>query len=649
MKKLAEFIGRHEDWLMDRVVGYAKQTGYSKYTATLAEAWRISIAGLSRSLVQCLLERDRPAELSPDEDFTKDPVAAFGIVEAQRHRRRGVSLPMFLGLMKYYRQAYCDLLDAEEWCAISAVERYRYRLSLDRFFDRVELGFCAEWAQLSAEGAANELQSANRYMTNEKNKFHTVFESLLDPVILFDDTGEIQQWNHAAERIFGSGTVPGVTYYSKTDRQQSVCGLDVDVRDFIKNSQKERIYERVLTLHSERRFYEMKLTRSIDVSGQFQGTIVTLHDITERKDVENALRESEEKFKRVVGAARDAILLMTADGKVAFLNAAAEEMFGWNSTDLLGKDLHDVLAPERFRGAHRNALPSFAATGRGAAVNRSLELVALRRDGTEIPIELSLASVMIHEQWYGIGIIRDLTAQKMEEQERRDFQRKMIHTDKLASIGTLAAGVAHEINNPLTVILGNLEMMSDLKDSRYARSLEKINSSVRRITAIVKELRQLARADADILETVDLAKLIEDTLVLVDSIFSKDGVKIARNVQSGCHRVNANRGKLQQVLMNLLTNGRDAIQETKKEGLVTVSVFEEGEFVVMDVTDDGAGIPSERLKYVFDPFYTTKDPGKGTGLGLSISHSIVTSFKGRIEVESQPGEGARFRVLLPRG
>ena len=165
---------------MARVLGYAKERGYTIYTSTLVEAWRLSISGLSKSILMAIDQHQDPPELSPDEDLTGDPLAQFGIVEAQRHRERGVSLAMFLGLMKYYRQSYLDLLADQDWPPPTGEH---YALFVNRVFDRIEIGFTTEWAGGNSERTAHELQVKNLFMTNEKNKYLTIFESIPSPCL----------------------------------------------------------------------------------------------------------------------------------------------------------------------------------------------------------------------------------------------------------------------------------------------------------------------------------------------------------------------------------------------------------------------------------------------------------------------------------
>src|SRR5512139_600334 len=200
VQSLRDLIAEREPWLMRRVLDYARERGYTKYTSTLEEAWRASIAGLSAPLMELLGGNGSPLELSPDDDFVSDPLSAFGVLEARRHRERGVTLPMFLGLMKYYRQSYVDLVRE---AGFPREREESYRRTVERFFDRVEVAFCSEWERTSGEARVAELSTVNRAMTNEKNKYLTLFESLPTPAFLVDRDGRIENANHAAAEILG--------------------------------------------------------------------------------------------------------------------------------------------------------------------------------------------------------------------------------------------------------------------------------------------------------------------------------------------------------------------------------------------------------------------------------------------------------------
>jgi len=189
MNKLAQLITVSEDRLMQILHAHSIGRGYSKYTSTLEEAWRTSISVLSNTMIGVCESMTGPPELSPDMDYRQDPIAQFGIIQAQKHRERGISIDMFLGLLKYYRQSYMDLIrEANFECEYEN----KCRQFVDRFYDRIELGLCKEWLSCPTDNLLEDLQAKNRIMTNEKNKYLTVYESLPHPAIFINDDFEIK-------------------------------------------------------------------------------------------------------------------------------------------------------------------------------------------------------------------------------------------------------------------------------------------------------------------------------------------------------------------------------------------------------------------------------------------------------------------------
>lgn len=292
LEPLYQLIANHEDWLMLRILEYAKKRGYTTYTSTLAEAWRVSICGLSSPLLQVLQKNSAIPELEPDTDYTKDPIAAFGVVEAQRHRNRGITISLFLGLMKYYRQSYLDLMEIGNF---SVEQNQYYQLFINRFFDRIELGFCEEWSSITREEKIADLQRENRILTNEKNKYLTVFESLNEAIFLLDKDNKIINLNEAAAVTFTEFTTSGKFYYSQ--EKLELPWLEKRVANLSKTNQKLARYELILPTKQGERWFELKLKQMVDVSEKFLGTVAICSDITEQKEIEAELRKSTANLK----------------------------------------------------------------------------------------------------------------------------------------------------------------------------------------------------------------------------------------------------------------------------------------------------------------------------------------------------------------
>lgn len=440
-----------------------------------------------------------------------------------------------------------------------------------------------------------------------------------------------------------------------------------------------------------------------DADGRATHYLGIKEDITERKRVEKSLQESEEKFRVMSASAQDGIVMIDNDGNISFWNAAAEKIFGYTELEALGKNLHLLLTPARFHEASGKGFAHFQHSGEGALVGKTLELVALHQNGKEFPIELSLSAVNISGSWQAIGIVRDITERKQveaqmitqyEQVERinaqllesnkqlEQAQSQLLQSEKMAAIGLLAAGVAHEINNPVGYVnsnLGTLEkyladifvamdkyeavevmlgadnpLLDELRlfkskvDLNYIREdtkalLAESHQGLERVKKIVLDLKEFSHADSEdhwVLE--DVHQGLESTLNVVwnELKYKCEVVKEYGTLPKIYHLPS----QLNQVFMNLLVNAAQAIEV---RGTITLRTGQEGDRIWIEVSDTGKGIPAANFPHLFDPFFTTKPVGKGTGLGLSVSYKIIEKHHGKIEVHSEVGKGSTFRVWLP--
>jgi signal transduction histidine kinase/ActR/RegA family two-component response regulator len=343
-------------------------------------------------------------------------------------------------------------------------------------------------------------------------------------------------------------------------------------------------------------------------------------DADARREVaELAKRRSEERYRALVEEAADAIFLADVDETLLEVNAAACEMTGYARAELVGRKLTELLDLTR----------------RGQPIRR--------KDGTVIDAELTV-TVLADGRIQGYA--RDVT-------KRNALQHQLILSDRMASLGRLAAGVAHEINNPLAYLAMNLQLIERATTGVPAVALlEKIaavcidaRDGAERVRGVVRSLGLLTRDDEGAIRSVDVHEILDGAVRLAEASVRHRG-HIVREY-SASHRVRGNELRLGQVFLNLLVNASDALREdTPDENVIYVRTFDRGDRVMVEVEDNGTGIPPEITGRVFDPFFTTKPVGEGTGLGLSISHGIVSTFGGQIAVESTPGEGTTFRVSL---
>ena len=288
-RKLRELIAGGENWLTARIIHHAKARGYTPYTSTLEQAWLASIRGLSAPLIAALDERRPFQAVAAEADYSHDPIALYGIEAAKRHRSRGVTLGLFLGLMKSYRQTYVELVTGPE---AREEDRQANRAIVDSFFDRMEVGFCDEWSGRPADEQFEQLRLQNQKITNEKNKYLTIFESLRDPVILIDDSGEVENANHAALTLFAGAAAPGASYYggARLPIDEILGGAVIDGS--------EPIGERLLTTNAGPRWFDIKTQRMLDVSEKYLGAVVILNDVSEHRRA----REEAERADRAKSA-----------------------------------------------------------------------------------------------------------------------------------------------------------------------------------------------------------------------------------------------------------------------------------------------------------------------------------------------------------
>jgi len=248
------------------------------------------------------------------------------------------------------------------------------------------------------------------------------------------------------------------------------------------------------------------------------------------------------------------------------------------------------------------------------------------------------------------GYLRDISSQKIEEEEKAQTQLKILHSAKLATIGSHLAGITHEINNPLCIITGYIEILkSNCKDVCQIGNpnvIDNLHKASQRMTQIVRGLNAHMRKDLDVIEKVDMNFCIKETILLIADIYKRKNITCEMHLLAQDFLINANMGKMQQVLMNLLCNAKDALKG-RAEGLIKITTLNKDNHLLIEISDNGEGISKEVIQKIFEPFFTTKPLGQGTGLGLSLCQTIVNSFGGSISVESEEGLGTTFKILLP--
>ena len=373
------------------------------------------------------------------------------------------------------------------------------------------------------------------------------------------------------------------------------------------------------------------------------------------------LRTSEERFRAITGAANDAIIMADNDGNILYWNKAAEKILGFAPEEVIERNIAEIIIPDRFREDHIKGYKKLKDPRQAPVIGKTIELAAIRKDGTEIPIELSLSAARIKDKFHAVGIVRDITERKRIEDELKKSNTELKKTldelnkshtllmsqDKLASIGTLAAGVTHEILNPLNII-GTIVQVMQLEKAPdgIKENLNDIMIQVNRAAKITNNLRMFSHHKKAELKSIDIHALFDSIASLQEHDLNLNNIIIDREFDDTEPLIEADEDQLAQVFLNLLNNAKDAMKG-RSNNVITISTKAIDEMVEIRFSDNGPGIPREIIGKIFDPFFTTKDPGQGTGLGLSLVYSIIENHGGNIMVNPEKKDGAEFIITLP--
>jgi two-component system NtrC family sensor kinase len=397
-----------------------------------------------------------------------------------------------------------------------------------------------------------------------------------------------------------------------------------------------RRYEcQVVRTDGTRRLVGVSLS-PLRVEDRVEGILAVARDVTDERERSAALERAESRYARLVESADDAIVTMDEEGVVTSVNRSLEYVSGRDRGELVGRHFTDLVEPAE----RANMWRSFVATLGGERQLRELRFT--HRDGRAGVAAVRTAPVTERGRVTGVlAIARDVT-------DERALLEQLVRIEKLAALGELVGGVAHEINTPLTGILAFSQILltrTDGPDARHAA--ESIGREAKRAARIVGQLLTFARQNPPERLPTDLNQILRDTVELRRYPLGQQGIALHVDLDPRLPVTWADPFQLQQVFLNLLANAEQALADVGVDRRVTIRTGREGDALLVSIADSGRGIAPEHLPHIFNPFYTTKPRGIGTGLGLSISHGIVREHEGSLRVHSEPGHGARFEVRLP--
>lgn len=388
-----------------------------------------------------------------------------------------------------------------------------------------------------------------------------------------------------------------------------------------------------------------------DKDGRQIGVVSVTDDITARKRLQQALKESEERYRSFVETAKSAIIAVDGNGRIILFNPAAEKIFGYGREEIMNQEFR-CLFPERYKDIAGAELGKGPGSGFTDIKETTTEITGLTKNGEEFPAEVSFSTCRVEGRIILTAIIFDIT-------ERKNLQEQLLQSAKLAAVGELISGVTHEVNNPLAVVIGYSEMLlSEPGLGGEAReAITAIHAESERAKKVIQNMLSFARKHNPEKDVIQVNDVIEKTLGLTDYELRKNGVTVVRDLDPDLPETVADPNQLQQVFLNLIINSQQAMSETEDARRLTirsrlkVADRKEGgrgkNVIQIAFEDSGPGISESSIKKIFDPFYTTKPKGKGTGLGLSVSFGIIKEHGGDIFVRPNEGRGVTFFVELP--
>jgi PAS domain S-box-containing protein len=372
----------------------------------------------------------------------------------------------------------------------------------------------------------------------------------------------------------------------------------------------------------------------------------------------SARKSAEERFRVAVESSPNGMVMIEANGTILLVNREIERMFGYSRDELLGQSI-EKLVPQRFRGSHPQFRDVFFHDPQTRSMGTGRDLRGLKKDGSEIPVEIGLNPIETEEGLLVLGSIVDISARKLAEGERHALEEQLRQAQKMEAVGTLAGGIAHDFNNLLGAIVGYAELIADSAEGEQVQDdVHQLLTAADRGRQLVEHILAFSRRQEIVRRPVALGQVAQEVHKLLRATLPA-AIEIKLHIHPELPRVLADVTSIHQILMNLATNAAHAMPAGGTLSILLEPFYvrdsmargradlHEGPYTLLMVSDTGAGMDRATKSRVFEPFFTTKAPGAGTGLGLAVVHGIMRDHDGAVDLESEPGQGTTVRCFFP--